>query len=118
MGKKLIAIVSAIVVLLALDSLDDVQAQSGVSIGRGMGTCDQVIRQIRTDWFELKRFMSAGDRSMARPRDRDFYCVDPGYTLQIGSREERPMSMSLRCYSLEESRFCCDKQLRSCAALQ
>ncbi|MDA1075699.1 MAG: hypothetical protein O3A63_13200 [Proteobacteria bacterium] len=94
---------------------------AGVEIGGGVGggvgglSCDDVKRQITRDWFEMKKFFRPDETDMKRPKSREFYCVSPGYT--HSAMPKVTASMSLSCFTVQGSKFCCNKSLETCAGL-
>jgi hypothetical protein len=85
----------------------------GVSIGGA--ECSAIERQIKRDWMELKEFFRPDQKDFKRPRSREFFCVSPNYT--NNEMPVRQRSFGLSCYNVQGTKFCCDKQRTSCAAL-
>ena len=88
---------------------------AGFEAGGG-GNCREVQRQITSDWFQMKGFFRPDNQSLKRPGSRDFYCVAPGYVRDAIQQPSR--TASLKCYSLQGQKFCCDSGLRACAGLE
>lgn len=109
--------IRACLTILLLLTAGPTALAAGVEIGGGVGglECDGVKRQITRDWFELKRFFRPDETDGKRPKSRDLYCVSPGYTRS--AMPKAATSMSLTCYSVQGSNFCCDKSLQSCAGM-
>ena len=109
---------SLTVLLLLMALMLTPPAMAAVSFGGGIGgtTCNDVKRSITREWFEMKNFFRPGEKSMKRPRSRDYYCVSPGYVRD--AIEARSMAIGLKCYTVQGQKFCCDSSLRECAAIQ
>ena len=104
-----------LVLMVVLTNAPAVLAAAGIGLDiGGAGSCNEVKSQIKRDWFDLKPFFRSGEKSMQRPKSRDFFCVSPAYTRDA---IEKHSATSLRCYSMRGQQFCCDQQLQACAGL-
>ena len=88
-----------------------------VDYGVGVGgvSCTDVQRAIKRDWFEVRRFFRPDEKAPKRPSSRDYYCVSPAYTRDAVPAPQ--MSFSLKCFSVQGQKFCCDSRLQECAGL-
>ena len=84
----------------------------GVGVG---GNCSDVVDLIRRNWMDVKPVISPKSKAM-RPRSREFYCVSPYYT-QDAHPKVVSMLSGLKCFDLNGLGFCCDADLRQCAAM-
>ena len=107
----------SLAVLLLLMALTLAPRALAVDYGVGIGgaSCTDVQRRITRDWFELKHFFRPDVKSAKRPRSREYYCVSPRYT--VDAIPARSMSLSLKCYTVQGQKFCCDSRLQQCAGL-
>lgn len=88
----------------------------GFTWGVGVGSkCTDVVDKIRRNWFDVRGVLAPKSKTM-RPRSRDFYCVSPYYT-QDAYPKVVSMATGLKCFDLNGQPFCCDDQLRECAAM-
>ena len=92
-------------------------SSSGPNFGvrMGGGGCSQVIDSMIREWSNL-RSVVAPDHGLRKPRHRDFMCINPGVTRVAMPKSSRGVR-SLRCYQEQGVVFCCDDNLRGCAAL-
>jgi hypothetical protein len=85
----------------------------GVSIG-GID-CNEIKRQIRRDWMELREFFRPDQEDLKRPSSREFRCISPYYTQR--QIPERQRAIGLTCYNVQGVKFCCDQRKQACASL-
>ena len=104
------------VLFIALSASAQPGAQSGPSFGvqMGGGICNDVIRTMRDEWFDVKRLLTT-ERGVRKPRERDFSCVHPGYA-RTAMPKHVPSQM-LQCFEEQGFVFCCDRSMRQCATL-
>ena len=112
--KKVAGSSTAVALVMAL-TLSPPAIGAGFEAGGGVN-CREVQRQITRDWFQMKGFFRPDNQSLKRPGSRDFYCVSPGYVRDAFQQPSR--TASLKCYSLQGQKFCCDSGLRACAGLE
>ena len=112
--RKVTGSSTAVALVMAL-TLSPSAIGAGIEVGVGGGNCSDVQRQITRDWFQLKGFFRPDNQNLKRPKSRDFYCVAPSYVHDAFQQPSR--TASLKCYSLQSQKFCCDSGLSACAGL-
>ncbi len=90
-------------------------AGGGPSIGIGVGGCQQVKRDIVSNWSSLKSLMAPDQTSVKRPRSREFHCVHPQATRNMMRRVVPGLRGSLNCFKSGTSVVCCDERVTACA---
>jgi hypothetical protein len=106
-----------LIIILAAPVLHAAIGDFGASVGTSAVSCSDVTRSIISEWFSVKRVMSADPKSLKRPRRKDFQCVSPYYVRDLMPRATMGQQ-SLSCFVTNDSiGICCDKRVQSCAML-
>ncbi len=111
---RVLTVIAVLVVTLSASAQPGVQSGPQFGVRTGGGICNEVIRTMRDEWFDVKRLLST-DRGLRKPSERDFSCVHPGYARQ--AMPKHVPSMALQCFEEQGFVFCCDRSLRQCATL-
>jgi hypothetical protein len=99
------------ILVLAMGQSSDTHA-GGFQTGIERNDCGSLKREIKRNWLQLQPFYEPKAEEFIRPKTKDLYCVDPGYTNRGFAKAS--VSSDYKCYTLQGQNFCCDKQLKAC----
>jgi hypothetical protein len=93
------------------------KAAAGFELGSNqMGTCRDLIRMIRGEWFDARQIIAPDRKTRTRPREDAFQCVSAGYAYNAMTRSS-PAS-KVQCYTKQanlDRAICCDRNVTMCA---